>query len=183
MAELSAEMMADRGAALATDLTALATRVTTVEGVADAAVTSSELTAALAPKANQTDLTALTGRVTTVEGVAATAVQPAALAAYATNSDVLVTVSGTTYTIGAGDLGKVLRFTSATAVTVTIPAAFAVGFNLIWRQVGAGQITFAPVGGVTMRSFGNATKSAGQYAEGALAVDTTDVWFLSGTTV
>jgi hypothetical protein len=99
-------------------------------------------------------------------------------------TDTFSTVTGTTYTVQSTDAGKILRFTSATAVTVTLPALTA-GFNCLWRQVGAGKISFVvavtdPV--QTLRNTDAFSKSSGQYAEGSLSVDlvTTD-WYLSGS--
>ena len=184
MTELSSQMMAARGAALQTEVdAALAlkadqTALDAVAAVADAVVTPSELATAIAPLATQTALDA-------VSAVADAAVTPgeltAALVPYAVNLDLFTTVSGATYTVQATDLGKVLRFTSGAAVTVTLPGSLGAGFNCLWRQAGAGQLTFTPAAGQTMRSFGAATQSAGQYAEGALAVDASNDWYLSGT--
>ena len=86
-------------------------------------------------------------------------------------SDVFVTISGTTHTLNAADNGKVHRFTSATAVTVTLPNSLPAGFNIVWAQLGAGQLTFTPGSGATRRNRYSHTRSSGQYAEGALRVD------------
>lgn len=155
MTELSSQMMAARGAALQT-----------------------EVDAALALKADQTALDAVAA---VADAAVTTSELTTALAPYATNADLFTTVSGATYTVQATDLGKVLRFTSGAAVTVTLPGSLGAGFNCLWRQAGAGQLTFTPAAGQTMRSFGAATQSAGQYAEGALAVDASNEWYLSGT--
>lgn len=95
------------------------------------------------------------------------------------------TITDTTYTVVADDLGKVLRFTSSSAVTVTLPGGLDAGFNCLWRQIGAGKITFAlAVTNPTqnLRNVDGYSKSSGQYAEGSLSLDsvTTD-WFLSGS--
>lgn len=97
-------------------------------------------------------------------------------------ADDFVTISGQTYTVLAEHSGLVLRFTSATPVVVTLPDAIDAGFNVLWRQWGGGQITFTPVTGVQRRSYGGSTKSAGQYAEGALSMDASGEWLLSGMT-
>lgn len=86
-------------------------------------------------------------------------------------SDVFVTISGTTHTLSAADNGKVHRFTSGTAVTVTLPNSLPAGFNIVWSQLGAGQLTFTPASGAARRNRYSHTKSSGQYAEGALRVD------------
>lgn len=113
--------------------------------------------------------------------------EDAAADTYAALTDAFVDIAGTTYTILASDLGKVLRFTSGTAVTVTLPNNLPAGWNCVWRQVGAGQITFSPASGATLDHFLDHTKSAGQKSEGTLAVDeNTDsssaVYYLGGAT-
>mgnify|MGYP007100075619 CR=1 FL=1 len=75
--------------------------------------------------------------------------------------------SGTTYTLQASDNGKILRFTSGSAVTVTVNTAVAVaGFNCLLEQAGAGQIGFD--GTATVVNVDSHTKTAGQGAVCAL---------------
>lgn len=53
------------------------------------------------------------------------------------------TVTGTTYTVEAGDVGWLIRYTSADAVTVTLPAAVgSPGQTIDHAQRGAGSLTF-----------------------------------------
>ena len=49
--------------------------------------------------------------------------------------------TGTTYTLVAGDNGKVIKFTSGSAITLTLPSGLGEGFNCSVVQYGAGQIT------------------------------------------
>jgi hypothetical protein len=99
-----------------------------------------------------------------------------------------ITVSGTTYTIDAATVpsGSVLRFTSASAVAVTVANDLAVGWTVSWRQVGAGQVTFTAGAGAAVHNFSTHTKSAGQYAQGSLSCDSNAgaaaVLYLSGET-
>jgi hypothetical protein len=93
--------------------------------------------------------------------------------------------SGTSYTLVAGDAtDTVLHFTTATAVTVTLPQDSAATISqevpIAWRQYGAGQLTFVAGTGATLLSRGGATKSAGQYAEGVITKVTANTWLLSG---
>lgn len=90
------------------------------------------------------------------------------LSAYQTYND----ISAATYTISSGDAAKVLRFTSASAVTVTLPNNLTVGFNCIVQQAAAGQITFTPASGAFRRNRQSHTKSAGQWAVCNLQVHT-----------
>lgn len=53
------------------------------------------------------------------------------------------TITGTTYTVEAGDVGWLIRYTSADAVTVTLPAAVgSPGQTIDHAQRGAGSLTF-----------------------------------------
>jgi hypothetical protein len=92
----------------------------------------------------------------------------------------------TAYTFVLADAGKTKRATSAVvdATTWTIPtnatAAFPIGTSIgIWVW-GTGQITIVGASGVTLRSLGSATKSAGQYAYIVAIKVFTDTWGLAG---
>jgi hypothetical protein len=71
----------------------------------------------------------------------------------------VATISGA-YSISASDNGKIIQSTSASALTVTIPAGLPTGFNCTIVQMGAGQITFSG----TYFNRGGFTKTASQYA-------------------
>lgn len=71
----------------------------------------------------------------------------------------VATISGA-YSITASDNGKIIQSTSASALTVTIPAGLPTGFNCTIVQMGAGQITFSG----TYLNRGGFTKTASQYA-------------------
>ncbi len=60
--------------------------------------------------------------------------------------------AGTTYTFAAADgLGRVTRFTSATAVTATVaPGSLPVNSIITMRQADLGQVTLSPGAGVTI---------------------------------
>lgn len=80
--------------------------------------------------------------------------------------------TGTTYTLVAGDSGKLVTCSNASAITVTVPPSiYAAGEQINLAQIGAGQVTFAQGAGVTIRSSGatsTAPKIAKQY--GAVTV-------------
>jgi len=78
--------------------------------------------------------------------------------------DGVVTQSGSSYTLANSDNKSTMRFTSATAVTITLPNNLQTGFSVNIIQAGAGQITFTPASGATCRNRQSFTKSAGQYA-------------------
>lgn len=91
---------------------------------------------------------ALDGRLDTVEAAVAvtTTVRSTAL---------------TTDTVSSNDKGNLVQFTSATAVTVTIPNVLAAGQRIDFLQSGAGQVTFVG-SGITL--VGTGTKLAAQHA-------------------
>lgn len=84
-----------------------------------------------------------------------------------------VVFSGTSLTIDESHRGAVIRFTSASAVTVTLPALGA-GFAFSFLQYGVGTISFT--GGTTL----NGTGSAGQYQLGSCWLMSTGEWLVIG---
>lgn len=106
---------------------------------------------------------------------------PGPLAADVTTED----ISGTAYTVVAADLGKRKRTTNASAVTIALPNDREQGFSFLLCQAGAGQVTFSPASGATLRNRIGYSKTAGQWSEVSLTVDsnaggTAAVWVLSG---
>ena len=84
--------------------------------------------------------------------------------AYTPKPAAINTQTGTTYTLVAADNGKIVRFTSASAVTCNLPASIAIGHNTLIEQFGAGAVTINVVTNATRRSFGSKFKLGGQYA-------------------
>jgi hypothetical protein len=68
----------------------------------------------------------------------------------------------------AGDSGKLIQFTSSSAVTFTIADVLAIGQRIEFVQSGAGTVTFSAGTGVTLQAYASATKLAGQHAWGAV---------------
>jgi hypothetical protein len=96
-------------------------------------------------------------------------------------------VTGTSYTLIAGDLGKRKRTINASAVTVTLPNDMTQGFSVLFCQAAAGQITFAPASGATLHNRAGDAKTAAQWSEVSLIVDSnadgnSAAWVLSGDT-
>ena len=95
--------------------------------------------------------------------------------------------TGTTYTLAAGDTGKIVEVSNGSAITVTLPNSFPVGYNVVVTQMGAGQISFSAAAGGTLRNRSSQTKIAGQYGVTSLYVSTNAggtaaEWVLSGDT-
>lgn len=82
---------------------------------------------------------------------------------------------GTTYTIAATDMGKLVTFNNAGAVAVTLPAATTAGFDAFHEfkvlNLGAGTVTVTPT---TSTINGGATKTYAQNASGSIRSDGTN---------
>jgi hypothetical protein len=82
--------------------------------------------------------------------------------------------TGTTYTTVAGDYGKLVTLSNASAITCTLPpTTYNIGEQINIVQLGAGQVTFAQGSGVTIRSTGatsTAPKISKQYAAATVIV-------------
>lgn len=92
--------------------------------------------------------------------------------------------TGTTYTAALTDDGKLVTCNNAAAITFTVPlnssVAFGIGTQINIMQLGAGQITISPTGGVTIRSSGSKLKTYGQYAVATIVKIDTDTWVAVG---
>jgi hypothetical protein len=90
--------------------------------------------------------------------------------------------TGTTYTVIAGDIGKLITCNNASAITVTIPTGLGAGFHASVQQMGAGAVTVAAGAGMTRRNRQGHTKTAGQYATVAIIMTTATEFLLQGDT-
>jgi len=87
--------------------------------------------------------------------------------------------TGTTYTLVAGDVNKLVTLNNASAVTVTIPnGVFTTGQQINFQQLGAGQVTFASDGTTTFTGVG--TKLRAQYSASTLICTGTNTFTLIG---
>ena len=91
--------------------------------------------------------------------------------------------SATSITLADSDNNTVIRCTTSSAVTITVPSTLAAGFSCMVIQEGAGQVTFAQGSGATLNSFGNLLKTAGQHAPASLMRVASGVYNLSGNLV
>ena len=82
-----------------------------------------------------------------------------------TGSDISYTINdkSANYTIVAADEGRFIRSTGS-AITITVADVFAIGEVVTFTQYGAGQVTFAPAGGVTLHSVDSKRKTNKQYS-------------------
>ena len=90
----------------------------------------------------------------------------------------------TTYNLVLTDAHKTVTLTNGSSIDARIPTnagtAFPIGTRIELIQGGAGQVTVAPTGGVTLNSIGGKTKLAAQYAQGTILKVATDTWYLFG---
>lgn len=91
--------------------------------------------------------------------------------------------TGTTYTFVSADRGKLVSFTNASPITLTIPVnssvAFPTGTRIDIIQTGAGQVTVGGAG-VTINSKASNKKLSAQGSAASLIKFATDTWWLVG---
>jgi hypothetical protein len=92
--------------------------------------------------------------------------------------------TGTTYTLVASDLAKLVTCSNGSPITVTIPPSVFVAGNVInLQQTGAGQVTFAQGAGVTITSSGataSAPKIRKQYAASSIICTASNTFTILG---
>ena len=87
--------------------------------------------------------------------------------------------TGTTYTLVAGDLNKLVTLNNASAITLTIPSGvFTTGQQVNIQQLGAGQVTVT--GNGTSTFTGTGTKLRAQYSAATLVCTGTNTFTLIG---
>ena len=88
--------------------------------------------------------------------------------------------SGTTYTLAASDVNKLVRLNNAGSITVTVPAAtFTSGQQINLQAIGAGQATVASDGTTTITA-NPGLKLRGQYSAATLICTGTNTFTLIG---
>jgi hypothetical protein len=97
------------------------------------------------------------------------------------------TQTGSTYTLLTSDTGKIIEYSNASSIVVTLPNNLAQGWEALQSQMGAGQVTFSAASGATLLNYSSQTKTAGQYAQCLLYVRANSggsaaVYVLSGQT-
>lgn len=104
-----------------------------------------------------------------------------------TKSNVIRSINwqaGAAYTIELTDAGNIIAFTSASAVSVSIPLnssiAFPSGTQIDLIQIGAGKVTFGG-SGITINSIAGYKSLAAPHAWCSLLKVATNTWQLGGT--
>ena len=103
----------------------------------------------------------------------------------ATSKVLINAQTGTTFTPGLTDAGKLVTASNAAAISITIPTDasvnFPIGTQLLVMQLGAGQVTVSAVTpGTTTIISRNGTKTAGQYALISLIKVAANQWVVGG---
>ena len=103
----------------------------------------------------------------------------------ATSIVALNTQSGTAIQAALTDVGKLISFTSGTAVAFTIPAnatvAFSVGDQINIYQASTATVTITPAATVTVRSSGAKLKTNDQYSVATCIKIDTNEWIALGS--
>ena len=84
------------------------------------------------------------------------------------------------YTLVAGDNGKIITMNVATANNLTVPASLAVGFNCTIIQLGAGQTTIV-ASSTTLNSYQGYLKISGQHGSASIVSYTSNVYNVAGS--
>ena len=91
----------------------------------------------------------------------------------------IVTESGTSRTLSASDMQKIIYCTSGSAVTITCATGLGAGFNVTIIQGGAGKVTVA-AGAATLVSYSSLFSTMGQYAVISLISPVADTFVAAG---
>lgn len=99
---------------------------------------------------------------------------------YRIGSSAVSAKTGTTYTFGAADDGKIFTSSNAATQTFTIPTGLPIGFNCTVIQIGTGGVAITGASGVTLNSYNSKYNLLGQHASASIVSYTTNVFNLSG---
>lgn len=92
--------------------------------------------------------------------------------------------TGTTYTLALSDSAKLVTLSNGSAITVTVPlnssVAFPVGTQILFAQIGAGQVTFAKGDPSITITSPETLKLRKTGAQAALIKIDTNTWLLEG---
>ena len=92
--------------------------------------------------------------------------------------------TGTTYTLVAADLGKLVTLSNGSPITLTVPPSVFVAGNIInIQQIGLGQVTFAQGAGVTITAAASsptAPKITSRYGAATVICTASNVFTIIG---
>ena len=98
---------------------------------------------------------------------------------YRITSNAINALTGTTYALLAADNGKVITWSNASGVTLTVPSGLPVGFNTTVIQIGAGAVGITG-SGTTLNSFEGKLRTAGQHAAVSIISYSSNVFNIAG---
>lgn len=94
-------------------------------------------------------------------------------------------ISGASATLALADSGNVVSSSGGSATVFTVPTnaavAFPVGAQVDFLQLGTGQLSILPAGGVTLNSDTSKRRIAARYGGASLLKTATDTWVLFGS--
>lgn len=99
---------------------------------------------------------------------------------YQSSADIVITDATTSRTLSAEDNGKVLYFTSGSAITLNTASGLGKAFSVTVIQGGAGQITVVAGSGTTLQSYLSQVKTAGANAMISLFAPVADTFYIGG---
>lgn len=95
------------------------------------------------------------------------------------------TVSSVTYTLSAADAGKIIEFTNAGSVVVTVPNSssydFTIGTTFYFLNAGTGTVTIGGASGVTVNAEGGLLSLPSQWSSAEFVKVATNTWVLSSS--
>jgi sulfur relay (sulfurtransferase) DsrF/TusC family protein len=95
----------------------------------------------------------------------------------------IITNSSSVFSLSTIYNNKVVQCTSTTPITATLPASLPQGFNCMLIQLSSGQINIQGDSGVTVGSFGNLVKTAGQHAPVSIICLAPGIYNVSGNLI
>lgn len=98
---------------------------------------------------------------------------------YRITSNAINALTGTTYSLLTSDNGKVITWSNAGGVTLTVPSGLPVGFNTTVIQIGAGAVGITG-SGTTLNSFEGKLRTAGQHAAVSIISYSSNVFNVAG---
>jgi hypothetical protein len=98
---------------------------------------------------------------------------------YRITSNAINALTGTTYSLLTSDNGKIITWSNASGVTLTVPSGLPVGFNTTVIQIGAGAVGITG-SGITLNSFEGKRRTAGQHAAVSIISYSSNVFNVAG---
>jgi hypothetical protein len=120
--------------------------------------------------------------LTTTNAASTYLTQTNASTTYASKSPTINTNTSTAIAVDSTFNNTMTTCNNASAITVTLAANLAVGFNCSFMQLGAGKITVAATSPATIYSYGNQYRSAGPYAVVSALCTSTNNYIVYGNT-